>query len=127
MGKLIYIGAGGFIGAVLRYLISSYVQDVSKSTGIPYGTLAVNVLGSFIIGILFFFIESKGALSPQTRAFLLVGILGALTTFSTFSIETLNLLMEGAIPQAIINLTANITLGLSAVWAGRILPSLTWW
>jgi CrcB protein len=126
MGKLVYIGAGGFIGAVLRYLISSYIQDVSKSTGIPYGTLAVNVLGSFIIGVLFFLIESKGAFSPQTRAFVLVGMLGALTTFSTFSIETLNLLMDGAIPQAVINLTANIILCLSAVWAGRILPSLMW-
>ena len=124
MGKLVYIGAGGFIGAVLRYLISSYVQDMSKSTGIPYGTLAVNVLGSFIIGVLFFFIESKGAFSPETRAFVLVGMLGALTTFSTFSIETLNLLIEGAIPQAFINLTANIILCLSAVWAGRILPSM---
>lgn len=126
MGNFLWIGLGGFIGAVLRYLISGYVQDLSKSASFPYGTLAVNVLGSFVIGLMFYFIESRGAFDPQTRALALVGILGAFTTFSTFSIETLNLFLSGETPQALLNLGANCALGLLAVWIGRILPALVW-
>ena len=126
MGDILMIGLGGFIGAILRYQISGYVQGFSKSDVFPYGTLAVNVLGSFVIGILFYFIESRGTLDPQARAFVLIGVLGAFTTFSTFSIETLNYLLSGEIQWAVLNLTANCFLGLLAAWMGRMLPMLVW-
>lgn len=126
MDKLILIGVGGFIGSVMRYIVSGYVQNLSKSTGFPYGTLAVNVIGSFIIGFLFYFIESRGSFSPQMRALLLLGFLGAFTTFSTFSLETFNLLRGDEVTLALANLGANCGLGLLAVWIGRMLPEMIW-
>ena len=126
MGEILIIGMGGFIGAILRYQISGYVQGFTKSDVFPYDTLAVNVLGSFVIGLMFYFVESRGTLDPQVRAFVLIGALGAFTTFSTFSIETLNFLLNGEIQWAIFNLTANCFLGLLAAWMGRMLPVLVW-
>ncbi|MBN1668729.1 MAG: fluoride efflux transporter CrcB [Anaerolineales bacterium] len=126
MGKIILIGLGGFIGAIFRYFVSGYVQEFSKSASFPYGTLVVNVLGSFVLGFLYYFIESRGALTPEMRALLLIGMLGAFTTFSTFSLETLNLVLHGEFIQALANLSANFVLGLMAVWAGRMLPVLIW-
>ena len=126
MGNLIMIGLGGFVGAILRYQVSGWVQGLSRSAGFPYGTLAVNVAGSFTIGLCYFFIESRGALTPNTRAFLLIGLLGAFTTFSTFSMETLNLATGGELGRAALNLLANCSLALLAAWAGRMLPYLIW-
>lgn len=126
MANLIFIGMGGFLGAVLRYQVSGWVQTLSRSAGFPYGTLAVNVAGSFTIGLCYFFIESRGAFTPQARAFLLIGLLGAFTTFSTFSMETLNLASGGELGRAGLNLLANASLALLAVWAGRMLPYLIW-
>jgi len=126
MGNITLIGIGGFIGAILRFLISGYVQDFSKSASFPYGTLAVNVIGSFMIGFLYYFIESRGSLMPEMRALLLIGILGAFTTFSTFSLETLNFMLRDEFCLALANLSANFIIGIFAVWAGRILPVLIW-
>ena len=124
MGTLIWIGMGGFVGAVLRYLISSYIQTITKTAGFPFGTLAVNIIGSFIIGLIFFYFESSGSIDPQTRSFVLVGVLGAFTTFSTFSIETLDLLQGGQMVGALVNMGAHGILGLLAVWSGKMLPVL---
>ena len=124
MGELFIIGIGGFVGAILRYLVSGYAQNFPGSEFFPYGTLLVNVLGSFAIGLFFFFIETRGAMDPQARTFILIGILGAFTTFSTFSMESINLIVGGEIQRAFINVLANCTLGLSAAWFGRVLPSL---
>jgi len=124
--KLILIGFGGFIGSVMRYLVSGYVQTISRSSTFPYGTLAVNVIGSFIIGFLFYFIEIRSSLNPQMRALLLFGFLGAFTTFSTFSLETYNLLRNGELMPALVNVSANCVLGVMAVWAGRTLPMMIW-
>ncbi len=126
MDKLILIGFGGFIGSVMRYLVSGYVQTISRSNTFPYGTLAVNVIGSFIIGFLFYFIETRSSLNPQMRALLLFGFLGAFTTFSTFSLETYNLLRSGELVPALMNVGANCVLGVMAVWAGRTLPMMIW-
>ncbi len=126
MEKLILIGFGGFIGSVMRYLVSGYVQTISRSSTFPYGTLAVNVIGSFIIGFLFYFIEIRSSLNPQMRALLLFGFLGAFTTFSTFSLETYNLLRSGELMPALVNVSANCVLGVMAVWAGRTLPMMIW-
>lgn len=115
---------GGFVGAVLRYLISGQVQNISKATGFPYGTLTVNLIGSFLIGLVFYYLETNISIDPQTKAFILVGVLGAFTTFSTFSIETLDLFQSGEVMGAFMNMGAHGLLGLLAVWSGRALPVL---
>ncbi len=124
MGTIFWIGMGGFVGAVLRYLLSGYIQNITKATGFPYGTLTVNLVGSFIIGLIFYYFESNASIDPQTKSFVLVGVLGAFTTFSTFSIETLGLLQGGQLARAIINMGAHGLLGLLAVWSGRAIPVL---
>jgi len=124
MGTIVWIGMGGFVGAVLRYLLSGYIQNITKVTGFPYGTLTVNLVGSFIIGLIFYYFESNVSIDPQTRSFVLVGVLGAFTTFSTFSIETLDLLQGGQLIRALINMGAHGLLGLLAVWSGRAIPVL---
>jgi CrcB protein len=126
MGKLLLIGAGGFIGSVVRYLLSGYVQQVSRSIGFPWGTLAVNLLGCLVIGFLAYLADTRGWLPDEARAFLFVGLLGGFTTFSTFGNESLNLLREGDNLLALANIGAHLVLGLGAVWAGRTLAYLIW-
>jgi CrcB protein len=124
MQKLLVIGVGGFIGALLRYGIGTSVQTMFKQSSFPLGTLAVNLLGCFIIGIVTYFVESRGVLSIETRSFILVGLLGAFTTFSSFGMETINLLNEGKILQTLTNIILHLLLGLGAVWLGRYLSQM---
>ena len=105
MIKLLLIGTGGFIGSIFRYLISGSVQAVSHSITFPYGTLAVNVIGCFLIGFLSELAETRSLFSPDTRAFLIVGILGGFTTFSAFGNETMNLLRDGEGALAMMNVS----------------------
>lgn len=114
------IAGGGAIGALLRFWISNGVYGV-MGRDFPYGTLAVNVIGSFAMGVGFIFLVERAALAPEWRAFLLVGLLGALTTFSTFSIETLNLIESGALTKATINMVGSVVVCVAAVWAGVLL------
>ena len=92
--KLILVGSGGFAGSVLRYLFSGYVQNATGSIGFPYGTLAVNLVGCFAIGVLAQLADGRGLFSADTRAFVFIGILGGFTTFSTFGNETMNLIRD---------------------------------
>jgi CrcB protein len=117
MLQLVMIGIGGFIGAVLRYLTSDLVQRLSGS-GFPYGTLAVNALGCLVIGFLAVLAEERGLFTPEARALVFVGVLGAFTTFSTFSYETSSLLRSGQSGPALLNIGVQIGLGLVGVWAG---------
>ena len=126
MIKLLLIGTGGFIGSILRYLVSGSVQAASHSITFPYGTLAVNVIGCFLIGFLSELAETRSLFSPDTRAFLIVGILGGFTTFSAFGNETMNLLRDGERALAMMNVSAQILLGLGAVWLGYILAYQIW-
>ncbi len=123
---LVFVGIGGFIGSMLRYAASGYVQQVTGSSTYSYGTIAVNVIGCFIIGFLSQLVESAGLLGPEARALLIPGFLGGFTTFSTFSNETLNLFRDGETPLAFANVAAHILLGLGAVWAGRALAAAIW-
>jgi len=122
VSTLLWIGAGGFFGAIARFLISGYVQK-SVSLPFPVGTLAVNVLGSFLIGFLALFFEE--VIAPQYRAMVVTGFLGALTTFSTFSYETSMLIIEGAYFRALLNVLLNVFLCLFAtflgMWSFRVL------
>ncbi|MDI3546472.1 MAG: fluoride exporter [Halanaerobiales bacterium] len=120
MIKLIYIGLGGFFGAVSRYSISKWVESRWDST-LPFGTLIVNVLGSFLLGFLMTFFLEKGFSQPHLRVALTTGFLGALTTFSTFSYETMMLLEDKEILFAGINILANLIMGLIFVMIGIII------
>jgi len=126
MIKLLLIGTGGFLGSVLRYLVSGSVQAASQSVAFPYGTLAVNVIGCFFIGFLSELAESRSLFSPDTRAFLVVGILGGFTTFSAFGNETMNLLRDGERTLAMVNVGAQMLFGIGAVWLGYTLAYAIW-
>ena len=118
---LFIVGVGGFFGAISRYLIAGWVQDLSQSVHFPYGTLAVNVIGSFLLGFLVRYAFIHNVFSPEIRLLIFIGFLGAFTTFSTFSNETFNMLADGAMTPALMNITANVLLGLGAVWLGQTL------
>ncbi|HMU94264.1 MAG TPA: fluoride efflux transporter CrcB [Anaerolineales bacterium] len=126
MTNLLLVGFGGFIGSILRYLASGYVQQISKGMGFPYGTLTVNVVGCFIIGFLAQLAETRGVFTTESRLFVFVGILGGFTTFSSFGNETFNLARDGQMMGALANIGANVIVGLLAVAAGRIVSSLIW-
>jgi CrcB protein len=126
LNNILLIGLGGFAGSVLRYWASGYAQGLSRSLGFPYGTLAVNVLGCLIIGLLSHLADARGAFSAETRLLVFTGFLGGFTTFSTFGNETLNLLRGGQAGAAAANVLASVALGLGAVWLGRALAYLIW-
>lgn len=126
MHKVLFVGLGGFVGAVLRYLVTWGVQVLTQSISFPYGTLTVNVLGCLLIGILSHLIEYQSVLTAEIRLLLIVGILGSFTTYSTFSHETVNLLHDQRLFLAFLNLAAHIILGLSAVILGRFIVIMIW-
>ena len=126
MGKALMVGAGGFLGSVLRYLIGGLVQSAAAGSTFPYGTLVVNFTGCYAIGLVSQLIEAQGALSPGARAFLVVGVLGGYTTFSAFANETVNLARDGQRLVAGMNIGGQLVLGLCAVWLGRLTAQLIW-
>lgn len=114
---LAIIAFGGGMGAVTRYLVTIWAAERFGSA-FPYGTLLVNVAGSFIIGLFMTLFLERLELDPQWRLFIAVGFLGGLTTFSSFSYETLRLVQEGAMSQAFANAGSNVILCLASTWAG---------
>lgn len=126
MGKLFLAGIGGFIGSSLRYAVTGYVQTWSRSIDFPYGTLAVNLIGCFLIGFLSQLAESRGVFTAESRTFVFIGILGGFTTFSAFGNETMNLWRNGENLLAMANVAAHLLLGLGAVWASRALAYQIW-
>lgn len=120
MIKLIAIASGGAIGAVLRYAIASGTHSL-LGRGFPYGTLAVNIIGSLGIGVVYVLFLERLTLGPEWRAAVQVGLFGALTTFSTFSMETLLLLEGGETQKAVLNVVLSVSLCLAATWAGMVL------
>jgi len=115
---ILAVGTGGFLGAISRFLLAAGVQKLTGST-FPYGTLTVNVLGSFIIGFLFLYFEQT--ISPTQKALLMTGFLGALTTFSTFSLETVLMLQNSLYVKALANVSVNAALSIAATLLGMML------
>jgi CrcB protein len=121
--NLVYVFLGGGLGACARYLMQGVVYRWTGA-GFPWGTLVVNVLGSFIIGFLMSSLEERFLLNPSIRLFLTVGILGGFTTFSSFSYETMALFMEGSTAAALANAGVSLVGCLAAAWFGLTLGRL---
>ena len=119
MTQMMAIAAGGAIGALLRYWTSLAVHS-RLGSGFPYGTLMVNVLGSLLMGFLYIWLIERIAAGATLRAFLLIGVLGAFTTFSTFSLETLNLVEGGQLGKALLNVVVSVTVCITAAALGII-------
>ncbi|RUM38210.1 MAG: fluoride efflux transporter CrcB [Desulfobulbus sp.] len=124
--RLSIIGAGGFVGAILRYLVSSWVQYRSGSIIFPFGTMSVNMIGCLVIGFMTYLVEARSMFSPELRSFVLIGLLGAFTTFSTFGNETLGLIRDNRIDLAVMNGGFQVFVGVGMVWLGRILAANLW-
>ncbi|GGP56617.1 fluoride efflux transporter CrcB [Shewanella saliphila] len=117
MTNVLLVALGGSIGAVLRYLLSIFMIQLFGSS-FPFGTLLVNLLGSFLMGVVYA-LGQLSHVSPEIKALIGVGLLGALTTFSTFSNETLLLIQDGLWHKAVLNVLLNVTLCLFMVYIGQ--------
>lgn len=117
IAKLLIIGAGGFLGAILRYGIGGLVQQ-SSSLRFPIGIMVVNVLGCFLFGLASGWFAGHESPSAHWKAFLTIGLLGGFTTFSTFGADTFDLLKSGQIGFAVLNAGLSVVLGILAVWGG---------
>ena len=126
MSIVLFVGAGGFLGSVVRYLVSRGVQQLLETSSFPYGTLTVNVIGCLIIGILAGAAEARGIFGAEshTRALLFSGFLGGFTTFSAFGYETVTLVRDDQVLQAFTNVVLQVSMGLGAVWVGYKLALL---
>ncbi|MFC1664422.1 fluoride efflux transporter CrcB [Pseudomonadota bacterium] len=114
------IAAGGAVGALLRFWMAQAVYFL-LGRDFPYGTLAVNVLGSFLIGCLFVLMLERSMVSEIWRAGILIGLIGSFTTFSTFSLETINLIEDGLYLKAIYNIASSVILCLGGTFLGILL------
>jgi CrcB protein len=117
---MLLVGAGGFVGSVARFTLSGFVQRMAPASSFPFGTLAVNVAGCLAIGFLGGMLEIRQMLTPTTRLFVMIGLLGGFTTFSTFAYETLGLAHGAELGRALLNTVAQLVLGLGAAWLGYV-------
>ena len=124
--SFVIVAIGGALGSVFRYVIGSWVQILSRSIDFPFGTLAVNLVGCFAIGFLSQLAETRGAFTTETRLLVFIGILGGFTTFSSFANDSVNLMREGELLNALANVGANVIVGLSLVWLGRTISYWIW-
>lgn len=119
MKNIVFVAAGGALGSVLRYLLSSSIY-AWFGRAMPWGTLAVNVIGSFAIGLLSILLVEKFNISQEWRLGIVVGVLGGFTTFSAFSWDTLDLMQQGLTHKALLNVLANVVLCIVAAWLGAL-------
>ncbi|MDI9395996.1 MAG: fluoride efflux transporter CrcB [Euryarchaeota archaeon] len=118
MYTILLVGIGGFIGAILRYIIGGWIQNGFDN--FPVGTLTINTAGSFFLGLIMYLSEYQGVFSDQSRIFLTIGILGAFTTLSTFGYESFRLLDESKLTLMAINVVSTVLFSMLAVYSGKI-------
>ena len=119
MGQVVAIMLGGALGALARFAVTELMmQWLGK--GFPYGTLVVNATGSFLIGALSVYFMTKVHWDPMLKMAIAIGFLGAFTTFSTFSLDTISLFETGDTAKALLNIALNVCTSLAAVWAGLL-------
>lgn len=118
--NILLIAAGGALGSVARYLLSSLVHRAVPPL-FPFGTFAVNAVGCLVFGVLVALAQQRFVLGPEARAFLLIGLLGGFTTFSTFAFESFELLRDGQFFLAALNLAGQVLAGVIGIWAGFVL------
>jgi CrcB protein len=123
MQNILWVGLGGFIGASLRYIISLNSSKLFSSQ-LPYGTLIVNILGGLSIGFIMELSLTTDLISPSLKLFLITGIIGGLTTFSTFSYETVTLFIEGNYILGILNTALNLFLSIAGVVIGKLISQI---
>ncbi|MDQ6952290.1 MAG: fluoride efflux transporter CrcB [Mariprofundaceae bacterium] len=123
MKQMMAIAAGGAMGAVMRWYIAGFIQRLSGSA-FPWGTLTVNIVGSFMLGFLFIWMLERVTVGELARLAVTVGFLGAFTTFSTFSVETARLLQEGALSMALGNVLAQVLICVTLAWLGMQLARM---
>ena len=119
MNSILIVGIGGFVGAILRYVVSTLVQNGGDT--FPYGTLAVNVIGSFLLSLIMFSSEHLGFFNDETRTFLTIGLLGAFTTMSTFSYETFKFFEKGEMIMLTKYVVGTIVFTLLAVYLSKVI------
>lgn len=120
MIRVLLVGFGGFVGTLARYWLSGLIARRYGET-FPFGTLIVNALGCFLIGFLFYFFYERTLTSPTPRTVILIGLLGGITTFSSYGLQTFMLLRDGEVLLALANIAASNVLCLVLVWAGYAL------
>ena len=120
VSQLLVIMLGGAVGAAARFIVSTKITE-KLGNSFPYGTLTVNMVGSFVMGLLAIILVERMQLDPLYRLGIFVGFLGAFTTFSTFSMETLNLFNEGMPMRALLNMFSSVLLSVLAVWLGVLI------
>lgn len=121
--NLLFIGIGGFIGGVCRYLLQQYVQNNYPSS-IPLGTLIVNIIGCFVIGLVYALSEKGNLLSPEMRLFIATGVCGGFTTFSSFAYENVRMVIDGQFLYALLYVSLSVIIGFGAVHAGILFIKL---
>jgi CrcB protein len=118
--NILLVAVGGAFGSVARVLLSSLVHRLVPSL-FPFGTFAVNVVGCMAFGIIAGVAQQRSALGPEGRAFLLIGVLGGFTTFSTFAFESFQLLRDGQFLWAAVNIAGQVAAGIIGLWAGFVI------
>ena len=120
MIRIVMLMIAGGLGTVSRYLLQGAVQQVAPAT-FPYGTLAVNMLGCLAFGFIWSLAEERFSINPETRIILLIGFMGAFTTFSTFAFESLQQLRDSELLLAFVNVAVQVVLGIALVYIGMLL------
>lgn len=121
--EYLVIGIGGFLGANARYLVAGWAAE-RFGVAFPYGTFIINISGSLVLGLFMAFLQERTVIHPNYRLFFAIGFLGAYTTFSTFTYESLRLLQDGSVFLALVNILGSTVVGLLGVLLGFILGGL---
>ncbi len=123
LGTLV-VALGGAFGAASRYVLAGAVHRILPAT-FPYGTFFVNITGCFLFGVIAGIADERSAIGPDARRFLLVGVLGGFTTFSSYTYESFALVRDGQLVSAFANTAGQVVVGFAALWAGYVLARLT--